>query len=703
MSSRKGRRLEPSANHLKSDAVLLVTKVTPYSLWFDSWWYEDNSLGGGKSLQINWFKGFSTDELRDPRCRALIDAARRVIWAMRYPVLAKSRSTRSIYRGKARRLLDLVAWMYRNAVWTFADLTAEIVDWYKSDLLEAGPAAIEADEEEEQEASDLELQNDRDNKSVSKLSVRLRILVDIFELSQEFENFPEFRLPAHPFRGQSVTSLAESLAISSDGWIPRIPDEVFNPLMQATLDWIDVYSKDVLFAQGEYLRVMDSRRTYTGHNYGEFVDAALLDVRFDSCGRLPHQWRPPLLPTVARRDEGSSLSDQTRGPTHQLRDLIEDLEAAGLASVQAITGVRISELLHAKAEPRQPNGWPACLVQRTSRTGLYDLFYFSSHTFKGEKDDQGTPFEWLLGVRPAGTLFLPIAVRGILTLDKLFMPWRDRFRCDYLVMSLGKGGGLPHSAPVHMKPLTDRHARILKHFVRKQVEIPEEFVDWNVTSHQFRKTFCQDIVRINPRALPAVQEHYGHASAYITDEAYTGNDATMLKLIDDVATREAAKIMLDRVYGNLPLGGKLADVIDAREAVIRELLEGIETYERRLSALANALSVEGIMIFTSDYLDCLFRPEHAMCHYDLHGYFDKSATRPLRAYRTRKNCSVCQNGVINSNHIPYWEKEYRSNEHVRRANDAIGDFRTAAVAASRAAQARSVLRKFGTWPIHDAN
>jgi hypothetical protein len=602
-----------------------------------------------------------------------------------------------------RRLLDLVTWMYRNAVWTFADLTPEIADWYKSDLLEAGPNGIEGDGEDEEQDSDVEFESDRDEISVSKLLVRLRVLVDIFELSQEFENFPELRLPAHPFRGESVTSLAESLAISSDGWIPRIPDEVFNPLMQITLDWIDVYSKDILFAQGEYFRVMDSRRRYAGHNYGEFVDAALLNVRFDSCGQLSYQWRPPLLPTAARRKGGASPSNATRGPTSQLRDLIEHLEAAGLTCIQATTGMRISETLDAKAEPRQANGWPACLTQRVSRTGLYDLFYFSSHIFKGERDEQGTPFEWLLGVRPAGTDFLPIAVRGVLILDKLFQPWRDRFKCDYLVMSLGKGGGLPHSAPASMKPLTDRHARILKRFVRQEVELPAEFADWNLTSHQYRKTFCQDIVRINPRALPAIQEHYGHASAYITDEAYAGNDATMLKLIDDVATREAARIMLDRVYGKLPLGGKLADVIDARETVIRELLDGLDSSERRLSALAHALSVEGIMIFTSDYLDCFFRSVHSMCHFVALGHFDKNATRPLRAYRTRENCSACQNGVINSYHTPYWEKDYRLNEHIRRANEEIGDLRTAAVAASRAAQARSVLRRFGRWPIHDAN
>lgn len=703
MSSRKGRRVEPNANHLKSDAVLLVTKVTPYSFWFDQWWYEDNSLGGGKSLQINWFRGFSKEELLDPRCKALIDSARRFVGAMHHPLVAKSRSTRGIYRGKARRLMDLVTWMYRNAVWSFSDLTPEIVDWYKSDLLEAGPSSIEADETEEEQAAVMELQDDLDKISVSKLYARLRILVDIFELSQEFEAFPELRLRSHPFRGQSATSLAESLAISSDGWIPRIPDEVFNPLMRATLNWVDVFSGDILYARDEYLRVMDSRLNYTGHNYGEFVDAALLDVRFDSRGQLTDQWRAPFLATVARRIGGSSASDPARGPTAQLRDLIDDLEAAGLISIQAITGIRVSEALHAKADPRQANGWPACLIQRTSRSGLYDLFYFSSRTFKGEKDDQGTPFEWLLGVRPAGTSSLPIAVRGILVLDELFKPWRSRFRCDYLVMSLGKGGGLPHSAPAHMKPLTERYARILKTFVRKQVEVPEEFGDWNLTSHQFRKTFCQDIVRINPRSLPAIQEHYGHASAYITDEAYAGNDATMLKLIDDVATREAAKIMIDRVYGNLPLGGKLADVIDARAAVIHELLDGIDAYERRLTALTNALSIEGIMIFTSDYLDCFFRPEHAMCHYDLLGYFDKNASRPLRPYRARKNCSVCKNGVINSNHIPFWENEYRSNELVRRANEEIGDLRTAAVAAARTAQAKSVLRKFGKWPLHAAN
>lgn len=699
MSSRKGRRLQPVANHLKSEGQLLVTMATASSRWFDDWWYEDNPAGGSKALAINWHRDFAATELQDPRCRSLISSARRLVYAMRHSTSVKKGSLRSIFGGSARKLLHLVAWMYRNTIWSFSELTPEIADWYKSDLLEAGPC-------QQMDAADVDVDEEggdgsENEMSVAVLSSHLRVMIRVFELSHEFEAFPELRIPEHPFRGQSAKSLAESLAISSDGWIPRVPDEVLNPLMKEVLNWIDLYAEDVLSAQNAYLEAMDARREFTGKNYAEFTDPALLKIVFDGGGALPEPWRHPFLPSMARRAKPSTASDPGRGPSSQLRQLINDLESACSISIQALTGVRVSELLAAKAEPRQSNGWPACLIQRASRSGLFDLFYFASRTFKNEEDAEGREFEWLLGVRPAGSDMIPIAARGILILDKLFRPWRERFQTDYLSLSLGGGGGLPLSTPKAIKPLRERQARGTRSFVERHVALPREYAEWNITSHQYRKAFCQDIIRINPKALPAVQEHYGHASEYLTDEAYAGNDATMLKLIDDVAIREAARTMVDRIYGGAPLGGKMADRIDARADAIRALLQGEDTNERRISALANAISVDGIVLFTSDYLDCFFRPQHAMCHRELLGFFDKSATKPLRAFRTKKNCSVCANGLISRHHIPYWVSEYRENERIRRANEAAGDTRTAAVAAARAVQARSVLKRIGSWPIHD--
>ncbi len=560
------------------------------SMWFDAWWYETNPTGGARQVSINWFKGFTATELNDPKCLFLINAARRLVDAMRHSKTTKKASLRTVFGSRARKLLRLVTWMYRNTVWSFAYITPDIADWYKSDLLETGPESLFDPEEDGDDPDEINSGQDADEITVSVLAAHLNMLVHAFQLSEEFEEFPELRIPEHPFRGQSVKSLAESLAISTDGWIPRVPDEVMNPLMQAALNWIDVYAEDVIFSQNEYLDAMGSRRSFKGNNYAEYTDPKLLRIVFDGRGTLTLPWRRPFLRSIAHRKGPACPDDAIRGPASQLRSLIHDLEAAASVSIQVPTGVRVSELLAAKAEPRQDNGYPACLIKRESSSGFYDLFYLSSRTFKGEEDEDGLAKEWLIGVRPAGSNHIPIAARGILVLDKLFSRWRERFQSDYLTVSLGRGGSMPHSVPENTKPLAGRLARITRSFVDQHVELPQEYANWELTTHQYRKAFCQDMIRINPKSLPAVQEHYGHTSSYLTDRAYSGNDMTMLKMIEDVATKEAAKMMVDRVYANAPMAGRLAEIIDGRERQVRDLLEGADSHERRVTALAEALS-----------------------------------------------------------------------------------------------------------------
>lgn len=695
MSNRKGKRTPPVPNYQKSVGELMVTRATEHSLWFDDKWYADNPVGGGKSISINWYRGFEPSERRDPRCRTLVDGARRLVDAIGCPATGKRNKKYAVLKSKAPYVLNLVRWLYRNGYGSFSEITPTAADWYKSDILADGPTPLRSDGASSGE--------DADEVTVSTLAKHLRVLVDIFDLRSELEAFPELCIGVHPFRGESVNSLAEDLATVSDGWIPRVPEEIYQPLTQAVLDWIDVYGKDVLFAQNEYLRIMERRRHRRGKNYAEFTDAALLGVTFNARGTLAHPWRRPFVPSLGGRIQPALSGDPSRGPTSQLRDLIEDLGAAGSIAVHAMTGVRVSELLGVKAEPRKDDDWPACLSMRQSRSGLYDVFFLLGTVFKGTSDNQGEPAEWILGVRPVGTDVLPIAVRAILCLDSLYRPWRERFGIDYLVVSLGKGGSLPHTPPPNTKPLSDTQRRLQTTFIKRHVVLPAEFENWIVTPHQYRKTFAQDIVRINPKALPAVRDNFKHASEYVTEEAYVGSDTTMLRLMDDVATREAAKMMVERVFGKVPLGGRAADLIDTQEARIRELCRGADTTERRITALQAAISIDGIRLFTSDYLDCLFRPQHAMCHRDLLGRFDPDAKRPLQAYRTRKNCSVCSNGVINGNHVGYWVDRYREHSSIAEANStAASDRGVAALAAARAGQAKSVLRKIGRWPL-DAN
>ncbi len=143
----------------------------------------------------------------------------------------------------------------------------------------------------------------------------------------------------------------------------------------------------------------------------------------------------------------------------------------------------------------------------------------------------------------------------------------ERFGTNALIVSLGSGRGFPVTAPesfdIRSKSIRDGQ----NDFLRSHVSVPGSYSDWRLSTHQFRKSFAQDVVRIDDTLIPAVRDHFKHTSDFVLESAYLGTDPRLMGLINDVATREAARLIVGTLFEGQPLAGKMADLIKSRRNI----------------------------------------------------------------------------------------------------------------------------------------
>jgi hypothetical protein len=234
--------------------------------------------------------------------------------------------------------------------------------------------------------------------------------------------------------------------------------------------------------------------------------------------------------------------------------------------------------------------------------------------------------------------------------------------------------------------------------------VPREYLGWNLTTHQWRKSFAIYMVRSDARLLPAVRDHFKHMSVAMTERGYLGHDVEMLGMLDDEATYAAAQFLFDAMNGR-PAAGKMMDTIEQNEATIRELIGQEGTDEEKVDLLAMTLKDDDVRVWKSDWGNCFFRSELARCHYLAKGgKFDLSARRPHYAQRRPGVCCDCANLLVFSDDVDFWEARYKSNLAVLEANRAAGERAAAAVAEDRVRSSAAILRRLGisvTFPLDD--
>ncbi|MFB9795289.1 hypothetical protein ACFFQG_32370, partial [Shinella granuli] len=125
----------------------------------------------------------------------------------------------------------------------------------------------------------------------------------------------------------------------------------------------------------------------------------------------------------------NATSERSARKMERVRELWESVRDAAAIVIQSTSGMRISELLGIKAGIDSETGLPRDVRLEKSPTGLYEWFVLRSVL---SKTDDGLPREvdWVLGMRPGGSVQMPLAVRALYILNKIYEPWRTNTQSE---------------------------------------------------------------------------------------------------------------------------------------------------------------------------------------------------------------------------------------------------------------------------------
>lgn len=641
-----------------------IIQVSAKSLWGDPSWRFPSTTAGKREPVVLWdFDMPDGSVFTDPKWSRLLEMCRRFVWSLRSANNRGAQLKDATIADIGFGLRYLVRWMATAGVSSFAELDADLARDFVAHLV-----ADKANGSEE-------------DVTAIKLAVHLDVLVRIHEQRAALSGTDGAVMPEHPFGGEAAYAVARTLGSRVAGAIPPVPDPVFLAVVPEALCWLGKRADLIV----EWARAYHAKNGETSRMSNSYSYRLNRDLN-----RMWSEDRNPAIdPLLGWTKSGEELE---LSEIRRMRRLIHDLRSACTIVLQSMLGMRISEVAGLKAEPVDPEtGWPACVEVRPSASGLNEIFYVRGRVFKGRH--QWQEVEWVAGSRPVGTAVIPPPVEAILVLERLFRRWREARSLSDLILS---SRAFWHDPAAESRPagvLSDDLREGQVRFMRDFVDLPDGFRDWRLSTHQWRKSFAQYVVRSDERLLPALSDHFKHMSLAMTEQGYLGSDPELLGLLDDVATREAARLLFDAVNGTGRVAGKMADTIRENAGSIEALMGTEGTDADRLTRLTSAVAEDDVRVWGAAWGACLFRPETARCHHQAGGAFDLAARRPRYSHRQPGVCCSCSNLLVAETHEPFWKERLATNLRLRDEGRAAGEHAIAAVAAERVATAEAILRK----------
>lgn len=442
--------------------------------------------------------------------------------------------------------------------------------------------------------------------SASSKYGRIHLLQKLFQ----YRDVMTDGLVIDPFEGKpAVRKIAgHSHAAEAERQTAIIPDEVLGPLVRLALEYVDC-AADYLF---DALHGIEKIRK-AGCNFEYRANRYLRGLGPSKYG------------LEGTRFEGSI------GSIRQLYIELGHLQAACFVLIAFATGMRISEILSLRQG--------CCEIQK--ERGKPDLVWLRSRVFKIQGAPAGRPAKWLGG---------PVSAKAVRVLERLLRRVRRKAKSPYLWQPTP--AIWRDRAP---KPLVAISiARRLKGFL-SLLGVKDAFGrPYHIHPHMFRRTFARHVARHDTTNLLALQEHFKHASLWMTDY-YVGSDHELWTLLVEEEEKLYVEsfdkaLRSDRLAG--PGGSHLKKKID--EAIADGRLpkdfRGEAGSHLRKEMVRNLVE-SGQRVYpcaASNY--CWFRPESALCTQGSH---------PLL---TRCNPGACANSIITLEHKPYWEKIQRDCE-----------------------------------------
>jgi integrase len=681
-------------------------QVTSLSKGKDNVWRLQNTTPGqSKALaKLNWsLKLTDGSLLTDNR------HTRRLAWAKKLVALILHAPADGIVPaagsmgGYQQGLKWLISWMAMRGMHTPDELD---VDEYLEDL----PRYI-AERSKEEEITTAQIQ--RTLKILPKLWSERRLLAKwgVTSLDQD------------PFRERSPFHLVKSLSTKAIGWIPPMPDEVAIPIFNKVAWWLGQPAEDVInvlayltdplavmeieVAVGRYRSIR--KKSLVGEKLRRSRNNKFIaDFVFSTLPGESAPWHEAF--------KESYEGDKVDGPHPQIRRLFEAVREACAICIQGMTGMRISELLGIEAGFDPVSGLPKCVRMELSASGLYDVFLIRTVLSKTET---GLPREmdWVLGMRPKGSIDEPLPVRALRLLNRLHEPWREHAKTTHLILAGLIGMTLPVKTTALGEMKVDPMRAAMKRFVSRWVDLsglPDEslhkikdndLIEWReskgeiLMSHMLRKSWAQFMFAVDPNLMPAIQLQFHHLSMAMTDTGYIGSNMSLLNDMESVATQARNLMILESVLGRNPLAGRMGEEVEQASQKLAAQVKRLPTSDAYKIVLEFCEHAQ-LPIFFSPHGVCMPMKTHEMRCHDEAGTSLLLRKRPNTRTRQPSLCAGCGCFILDARHADFWAARYLDNWLVYKRAQRNGDANDYKVIKERGEQAGRLLKKIGVRVEH---
>ncbi len=670
--------------HLLPAAERSGARVSSRSIWSDAKWYFDEiKIGlGDSATTFDWNIPMSDGlSLLSPEWSALLEDCRKFVWSLYTDVRSgKSFNAETLSRNIRRHLGKLLRWMSANGYMSFSQLDNEASWEFHDYLLEQN-----------------QLKNSGDVAS-GMFQVNLQILCSIYRQSSALIEANVQPMPEAPYDGKSAEKVAKAAANVENGWIEPLPDEVALRILNQCIRWMGTPLEDII-----RLRDLDLSLEGRGKSH-RIVESALSKFTFSVIPGESESWRGPL----GTEPEDSSATDALRPRLDSMvRVLVSHAASACTTLIQGTTGIRLSEIAAIRGGIDETTGLPRCVTVEHSKTGLNELFFLNSQV---TKIHGGVMMNWVLGMRPVGSSYVPPAVTALLALERLYEPWRSASQLPGLLLT--PGGACTLTSQLE-KATPIRRSTILTHmklFVKEYgglEDLPDKLktgsgsIDLTIyksgegiRTHQWRKTFALYILRTDPRMLPAISQHFKHLSLAMTEEGYIGNDPELLDSINSVRRERTVRFLLEQASDNTVIAGGMADLVREHREKLREIVG--DSVDAAAYVKMEAWVTEGdLRIWFADHGKCFMSltPGESRCH-TMGQTSPWLKGEPNYAQRNPTVCSGCKCFAVDHEHIEFWQARHQKNASILKAagKEHIKEF---TVARERMRQSASILRTLG--------
>lgn len=684
-------------------AEFATFQVTPLSKSEDTvWMWVRTTPGQGKSnAQVNWGMELSdSSRLTDTR------HALRLAWAKKLTALITHAPANGVVpaagsMGSYQQGLNwLLSWMAQRGMQTPNELDVEA---YLEDL----PRYIAEC-------------TDEDEITIGQVRLALSIIPKLWFERRLLARWGVPTLHKDPFRDHSLHYYAVVLATKAHGWIPPLPDEVAIPLFNKVAWWLGQQAEDVIallgyvedplagteveVADGRYKKGI--RKTPAGvGKYAKTKRASRFIAEF-VFSTLPGESQP----WHAALDETHEGEDEM-GPHARIRQLFDAVRDACALSIQGMSGMRISELLGIEAGFDAVSGLPRGVRIEISQSGLYDLFVIRTVLSKTE-DGFPREMDWVLGMRPKGSMDEPLPVRALRLLNRLHEPWRRHATTTRLMLAGRSGETLPFKTTAQGPMTGDKMRGAMKRFIARWVDLsglPDEsrhkikdsdLIEWRESegrifkSHMLRKSWAQFMFAVDPSLMPAIQLQFHHLSMAMTDSGYIGNNLLLLNEMDSVASQARNLMILETVLGHNPLAGRMGEELEQATQKLAAQVKVLPTSDAYKEVVKFCEQAQ-LPIFFSPHGACMPLKTHEMRCQDEAGTSLLLRKQPNARTRQPSLCAGCGCFVLDSRHANFWAARYLDNWLAYKRAESSGDVSGYKVIKERAEQAGKLLKKIG--------